>query len=157
MAVKIFGPPLTSPPLDVRWEAGRLLKLEWTRPWWDWFQQQSKQSGLYTPTLTNVANLSDSTAYQCQWSRQGQVVTVSGKVDVDPTAGGVSTKLGISLPIMSAFQAEEDCSGVAFAPAVAGQGAAILADVANARAQMQWVSADVANRTMAFIFQYRVI
>src|SRR5438552_1367658 len=38
------------------------------------------QSGSYTPRLTNVANLSASTAYTCQWMRVGNTVTVSGKV-----------------------------------------------------------------------------
>ena len=113
-------------------------------------------SGTYTPTLTNVTNLTASTAYQCQYSQVGTVVTVSGKVDVDPTAA-VATELGISLPIASNLATAQNCGGVAFAAAVAGQGAAILADAANDRASMQWVAADLANRSMHFTFQYVVI
>lgn len=114
-------------------------------------------SGTYTPTLTNVANLSASTAYQCQYIRVGRVVTVSGKVDVDPTLAATSTQLGISLPIASNLGANEDCAGSAFANAIAGQGAAILGDATNNRAQMEWVSADITNQSMYFIFQYEVI
>jgi hypothetical protein len=114
-------------------------------------------SGTYTPTLTNVANLSASTAYQAQYIRIGATVTVSGRVDIDPTAATTSTQLGISLPVASNFGAVEDCAGVAFASGVAGQGAAILADAANDRAQLQYISGDVTNQAMYFTFTYQVI
>lgn len=112
--------------------------------------------GKYTPTLTNVANVAASTAYPCKWMRIGNVVTVSGRVDVDPTAAA-STQLGISLPVASNFGAAEDAAGTAFCPAVAGQGAAILADAANNRLQMQWVAVDVTNQSMYFTATYEVI
>lgn len=113
-------------------------------------------SGTYTPTLTGVTNVAASTAYQCQYIRVGAVVTVSGKVDVDPTAA-VATQLGISLPVASNLGALEDCAGTAAAPAVAGQSAAIYADITNDRAQMEWVAVDLANRSMYFTFTYEVI
>lgn len=114
-------------------------------------------SGTYTPTLTGVANVAASTAYQCQYMRVGSVVTVSGKVDVDPTAPAAATQLGISLPVASNLGAAEDCAGTAFAPAIAGQGAAILGDAANNRAEMNWVSADITNQPMYFTFTYEII
>lgn len=113
-------------------------------------------SGVYTPTLTNVANLDASTAYQCQYVRVGDVVTVSGKVDADPTAAG-TVQLGISLPIASNFGAEEDCGGVAFAPGIAGQGAGIIADATNNRAEMKWTAVDLTNQAFSFSFTYRII
>lgn len=114
-------------------------------------------AGTYTPTLTNVANLDASTAYECQYIRVGNTVTVSGKVDVDPTVTVTSTQLGISLPISSNIGATEDLAGTAFAPTIAGQGAAILGDATNDRAQMQWISGDVTNQPMYFTFTYQVI
>lgn len=114
-------------------------------------------SGVYTPTLTNVANLGASTPYQCQYTEIGSVVIVSGKVDVDPTAPAALTQLGISLPIASNIGAAEDCSGTAFASGVAGQGAAILGDAANNRAEMDWIAGDITNQPMSFIFSYRII
>jgi hypothetical protein len=114
-------------------------------------------SGTYTPTLTNVSNLAASTAYQAQWLRVGNVVTVAGKVDVDPTAATTQTRLGISLPVASDFVAEEDCGGVAFAHVIAGQGAAIRADATNNRADMTWLSGDTTNQPMSFTFTYEVI
>jgi len=114
-------------------------------------------SGTYTPTLTNAANLGASTAYQCQYMRVGNVVTVSGKVDVDPTLAATATQLGISLPIASNLGAQEDCAGTSFASGIAAQGAAIRGDAANNRAEMVWISGDVTNQSMYFTFTYEVI
>lgn len=114
-------------------------------------------AGTYTPTLTNVANLDASTAYTCQYLQVGSVVTVSGRVDVDPTAPAASTQLGISLPVASNFAASNQCAGTAFASGIAGQGAAILGDTTNDRAQLQYISADLTNQGMFFSFSYVVI
>lgn len=113
-------------------------------------------SGTYTPTLTNVTNLAASTAYVAQWMRVGNVVTVSGKVDVDPTAVG-ATQLGMSLPIASNLVNAEDCAGTANASGVAGQCAAILADAANDRAEMNWIAADITNQAMYYTYTYEIL
>jgi hypothetical protein len=112
-------------------------------------------SGTYTPTLTNVSNLDGSTAYECQYLRVGNVVTVSGKVDANPTAAA-STELGISLPIASNFAANQNCGGSA-SSTVAEAPAAILADATNDRARMIWVATNTANHDMTFSFTYRII
>jgi hypothetical protein len=117
----------------------------------------SVASGTYTPTLSNVANLDASTAYVCQYLRVGETVTVSGRVDINPTAAATTTQLGITLPVASNFASSFQCAGTAFAFGVAGQGAAIIGDTANDRAEMQWVSGDVTNMGMFFQFSYRVI
>ena len=113
-------------------------------------------SGVYTPTLTNVTNLAASTAYECQYLRVNTTVTVSGRVDVDPTAAG-QCQLRISLPVTSNLGATEDLGGVGAAIAVAGQSAGIYADTANDRALMEWIAVDTANRAMYFTFTYQVI
>lgn len=110
----------------------------------------------YTPTLTNVANVAASTAYELQYIRVGNVVTVGGRVDVDPTAAA-ATRLGISLPIASNFGADSDCGGAAASRAVSGQSAAIYGDAANDRAEMQWLTVDTANQAMFFTFTYEII
>lgn len=113
-------------------------------------------AGVYTPTLTNVANVAASTAYECQYLRLGASVVVSGKVDVDPTAA-VATQLGISLPIASNIGAVEDCAGTAAGPGIAGQSAAIVGDAVNNRAELQWIAVDITNQPMFFIFMYQVL
>lgn len=114
-------------------------------------------AGIYTPTLFNVANLAASTAYSCQYLRVGSSVTVSGKVDVDPTLTATDTQLGISLPIASAFANANECAGCAWAPTLTSEGGAILADVANGRATLQWKAVDVTNAARFFSFTYRVL
>lgn len=114
------------------------------------------QSGVYTPSLDFITNLDGASAHPCQWMRVGNVVTVSGYVDVDPTAGA-STRLDISLPVPTTFGgADDECGGVAFARAVAGQGAAILGFTTNTKASMIWVAVDTASRAMYFTFAYKV-
>ncbi len=114
-------------------------------------------SGTYTPSLTNVANLDASTAYVCQYLRVGDTVTVSGRVDVDPTLAATSTALGISLPFTSSLANTEDLAGTGASPSVAGQVVAIFADTTNDRANLQFVSGDINNRSTFFSFTYRII
>lgn len=116
----------------------------------------SSATQTYTPGLTNVTNITASTSYAAQYMRVGNTVTVSGKVDVDPTAVG-AVVLGIALPIASNIGAAENCAGTAFCPTIAGQGAAILGDAANDRAQMQWTAVDVTNQPMYYTYTYQVI
>lgn len=110
----------------------------------------------YTPTGTNVTNLSASTMRQCTYSRVGNTVHVAGQVDVDPTGAG-ACELGISLPITSALTTAFQLGGTGAAPAVAGFSVAIDADAANDRARMRWVAVDTANQTVCFAFAYQVL
>lgn len=114
-------------------------------------------SGPFTPTLTNAANLDASTAYAGFYLQLMNVVIYAGKADVDPTAPGVETRLGIELPVASAFANQHDCAGVAFASGIAGQGAAIRADAVNDRAEMVWIAGDISNQPMYYIAIYSVI
>lgn len=68
-------------------------------------------SGTYTPTLTNTTNISSSNANVFQWLRVGNVVTVSGLVGIDPTAGSTSTRLTLSIPLASDFSIPTQCCG----------------------------------------------
>lgn len=115
-------------------------------------------SGTYTPTLTNEANLNSSTAYICQYVRVGDVVTVSGKVDVDITSATILTQLGISLPIASDLANSQECSGVASVPGgVSPNSAAILGNTANNRARMEWNPSTAYVSAMYFQFMYLVV
>lgn len=112
-------------------------------------------SGKYTPTLTNVTNLDASTAYECQYIRVGNNVTVAGKVDIDPTAAA-AIELGISLPVASNFGAQEDCGGTAASPTNASA-QAIRADSANDRAALVGIASHTNNQSYFFTFTYEII
>ena len=58
--------------------------------------------GTYTPSLTNGASMTASTAYLCQWSRVGNLVTVSGKADVTMSSS-TGSALSLTLPVASNF------------------------------------------------------
>lgn len=116
-------------------------------------------SGTYTPTLTNVSNIDSSTAYQSQYIRIGNALTVSGKLDLDPSSAGASdTQLGISLPIASNIGAEEDCAGTAFGDSsVANIGALIKGDAANNRATLEYTSLSGASETFFYTMTCEII
>lgn len=111
-------------------------------------------SGTYTPTLTNVTNVTSSTAAKCQYTRVGNVVTVTGSLSVTPTLAALAT-IGISLPIASNLALATDCAGAAAAIGVSMPGS-ISGDTANDRAQLDTVAAVGAN-VMYFTFSYEVL
>jgi len=112
-------------------------------------------SGTYTPTLTNVTNIAASTAYECQYLRVGNTVTVSGKVDMDVTIGAAS-ELGMSLPIASAMTAEENLGGTASSPAAASLVSAVRADATNDRAAFVFTAISLTNDSYWFEFTYQI-
>lgn len=114
--------------------------------------------GTYTPTLFNTTNVAASTAYECNYLRVGDIVFVSGRVDVDVTAGSVATLLGMSLPIASNIANDFNAGGTAVSNVAVSVCAAIRGDPANDRASFSWVhTADTANRSYFFSFMYRII
>jgi len=112
-------------------------------------------SETYTPTLTNVANVAASTAYSCQYSRVGTVVTVSGEVDIDPTTTITLTQLGISLPIASNLTATNELGGTSADDL--GTAARVAGDATNNRAEVRMTPVDVTNRRFSFTFTYRIL
>lgn len=114
------------------------------------------QSGVYTPTLSNVSLINASTAYECQYLRVGNTVTVSGRVDIHPTAALTTIELGISLPIASNFGALSDCAGTTASPGFQ-EAMPINADIANDRAKIDGLSATATNHAVYFTFTYQVI
>lgn len=115
-------------------------------------------SGTYTPSVTAEANLdATTTATQAQYMRVGQVVTVSGRFNANPTLTATATSFELSLPIASNIGAVEDAAGVAFAGGIAGMGAAISGSVANDTAVVTWVSTDVTAQDFSYTFTYEII
>jgi hypothetical protein len=112
-------------------------------------------AGTYTPTLTGVANVAASTSAVCMYTRLGDIVSVWGRISVTPTLTATSTSLGVSLPLTSALVAADDVAGTVAAAGVAQTGG-IEGDVANARAQMRFISNSAISFSMFFSFSYRV-
>lgn len=113
-------------------------------------------TGTYTPTLTNVANVSSSTANASQFLRIGATTLVSGMLAATPTALTTSTSLRISIPIASNFTSIFQCAGTAYTDTIVSEGASIQADTTNHVALMKWVNSSTAARNMYYSFCYQV-
>ncbi len=111
-------------------------------------------SNVYTPTLTNTTNLDASTAYSCQYMRVGAVVTVSGKVAMDPTATG-NTVLNVSLPFASDVSDDVQVAGT-FHGLGSTEPGVIYGDAATNTAVFQHNAIGTGNRTFFFQFTYRI-
>jgi hypothetical protein len=110
--------------------------------------------GTYTPTLTAVGNISALAAYVCQYMRVGNVVTVSGLLDVTPTGAGFA-QYGISLPIASDFADGRQCGGAGYH----GGGIAVgfSADITNNRANARFVAVNNSLQAEHFSFTYLIV
>jgi hypothetical protein len=120
-------------------------------------------NGTYTPTITNGTNVASSTARLCMYYKIGDIVTVMGTVEINPTSDTTVTNFGVSLPIASNLANEFQLSG-ASSDASGGGGATvsgqfiIQGDATNNRAEFStnFVLGD-ANRKITFAFSYLVV
>lgn len=112
--------------------------------------------GTYTPTLYNLANVAESTAFACQYVVLGRTCLFSGRFNLRTTAaGGTVTELGMSLPIPSVFSNLEMLGGTATVGLI-HQSAQISGDTANNRAQVYFASQTTNNSTFLFSAFYRI-
>lgn len=112
-------------------------------------------SGVYTPTITNGTNVAGSTAFQCQWMRVGNVVTVSGQVNIDPTLASTNTIINMTLPVATDLAAVQDLCGVGVNSA-GPEVAMIRGATATDDARFDWVPTSTANTGIIFTFTYLI-
>lgn len=111
----------------------------------------------YTPTLTNVTNVTSSTPHICQYTRIASVVTAFCSVDVTTTLA-VATELDISLPVASNFAASTDANGLGQASSAIATNAYIDADTTNDRVRLKFIGLSVGGVGTIFLsFSYSVI
>ncbi len=123
----------------------------------DQLQDSAVSSGTYAPSLTNVTNLDGSAASDFHYMRVGSVVTVAGRLTIDPTTTATSTELGITLPIASNFggAASEDCGGVAAANGFL-EVFPVLADNTNDRARLLGICQTNTSHALFLTFTYQI-
>lgn len=114
-------------------------------------------SGTYTPTLTVVDNCDSVTAYQCQWMRVGNVVTVSGLVSVNATSSINAALFRASLPIASAFTNGWECAGTGRGPGSGAPAYGIYGDFTNDQAFFSGVTTSNDSQDLYFSFTYLVL
>lgn len=114
-------------------------------------------SGTYSPSVTSATNLDATpTATTAFYTRVGDVVTVSGRVTVNPTTTLNVTNFELSLPISSNLANLEDLTGQAVSAEVT-ETIEIYSEITNNTAEFNWIAVDVAESTYSYIFRYRVL
>lgn len=121
------------------------------------FSAANVTSGTYTPTVTGVANTSAQTAFATRYIRIGNVVYVSGLVQIDPVAAASTlTQVRMTLPIASELVSNNELTGVC-AASDALEAGGIYADTANNAAMIEFVSATTSNHNVRFNFSYSIL
>lgn len=111
----------------------------------------------YTPTATNVTNITASTPNNTSYLRVGNIVTVFGSVSITNTLA-IGSQLDISLPIASNIGATTDVNGTGQSDVVLATNVIIKGEVTNDRASMFFTAAGVGGTgTIFYSFQYKVI
>lgn len=114
-------------------------------------------AGTYTPTATNVTNITSSTPNVTSYSRVGNVVTEAGTITVTNTLA-VASEVDVSLGVASNLAATTDLNGTATMDSTASVNMYIKGDATNDRASIFFTSAGVGQTsTIYYSFQYKVI
>lgn len=110
------------------------------------------EAGTWTPTITNVANVAASSLASGIYQRVGNVVTFSGRVNIDPVATGV-TDFYLSLPIASNFTSSTQATGVVTAIDNGANGG-IYASAGADKLEIAYTSLTAADGTIMFAGSY---
>jgi hypothetical protein len=116
--------------------------------------------GVYTPDLTAILNASNLVAYQCQYMKVGNTVTVSGRLNSKSVGSFSVSQVGISLPVASDFGNDYECAGVGQGIVVSSRTldttSAIYADPANDYAVLDYRAMTTNTYNHYFTFTYLV-
>jgi hypothetical protein len=120
-------------------------------------EKQFIASGTYTPILLLIENIDDATVYECHFTRIGNVVSVSGRIDIDVSSAYTSYELNLSLPIPSTLDGPGSLSGIAKATSDATTCIAICPDTIDDEARFIWSGqSTVSNKEYYFNFTYLI-
>lgn len=113
----------------------------------------TEKGDTYTPTLTNVTNITSSGANLCNYIRMGKTIIVYGFVTFTPTAAS-AVELDISLPIPSNlttnFQAIGQCGNNV------GNSGTVISNPTNDRARISYTPTSTALQSLSFSFMYNL-
>jgi hypothetical protein len=103
------------------------------------YQAATVASGLYTPTVSVLKGSVSSVTGKCLFTRNGDLVTVSGGLQVTLGASSpVAAGFELSLPIASTLNMAEDCSGLGSGSSQAVSGIGIEPAVTNDKAAVNF-------------------
>lgn len=128
--------------------------------WTQWFSELPTaiiESGIHNPTVSNTSNVASYGMYTCIYTRIDDIVTMSGRITIDPTTVSTSTYVNMSLPIASEFTNVYDCCGAGASPTIASESVAIRANTTNNTAELIYVCPSAASSDIYFTFSYRIL
>lgn len=140
----------------------KLIWLRWgaSQNAWSVVSAMARREGEYTPALTGLVNVASSAVNRFVWSQEtgSNYIAVQYSVTITPTTAGLSTDLGISLPIASDLAVGADLMG-------AGAGffgsnsapAQTFGDAVNNRATLRFVPPVAGASVVSGSFQYKVL
>lgn len=111
------------------------------------------ESGTYTPVATAVLNVAAVTVASAHYMRVGTVVTVSGLVNIDPTAAGVA-QVRLTIPIASNFASNAQAAGVASSQT---ESARIMSDATNDAVIIDYSAVSTSNTGFWYTYTYRIV
>ena len=114
-------------------------------------------SGTYTPSVTNVANVSSSSPQVARWIRVGDQVTVYGRISIDPITTATSTQVRVSLPVASNIGSNNDLAGVCVGDLSDESAGHIVGNAANDEALIEAFPVSTAQHTYAYTYSYTII
>ena len=128
----------------------------------DWMllnPQTHSYSGTYTPTVSNVANVSSvGTVETHRYTRIGSIVTVFGAVNLTLTAGpGVLTTFSVTLPVTSNLGAATDVVGTCADTTNSGRAGYVYGRAADDRALVEYFAPSSGITKVYYQFSYSVI
>lgn len=122
-----------------------------------WESIPTLTNGTYTPTLTNVTNITSTTAQNATYTRMGSTVTVYGSFDVTTTLA-VASQVDISLPVASNLAAATDLNGMGQAGSAIAANAVVSGNSTNDRASINFIGLAVSGAgRIYYSFSYTVI
>jgi hypothetical protein len=110
-------------------------------------------SATYTPTLTNVTNITSSVFRGARYIRVGDQVSVSITIDVETTGAG-GTQIDFTLPIASDFSNRYSLDGTGSNGAVSGS---VFGESTNDRATLNFSATGAGTTIWTIKFQYTIL
>lgn len=111
-------------------------------------------SGIYTPTLTAAANVAASTPSAIQWIRVGNIVTMGGQLNIQPSSAA-NCVIDMSIPVSSNFTAVNDAGG-SFNCTTVNQHGGIYAETSADRLELRFLATNAGNLVFCFQAIYTV-
>lgn len=118
--------------------------------------QTRLEAGVYTPTITNGANVTSSSTAACQYLRVGDTVTVSGIVSIDPIIDNTITNFELSLPFAATLSSEGELAGTMASVTTTVDYGPVFGNSTSHEAQFAWVTQNTGAHAIAFHFTYRI-